>query len=115
MADERLRRRRAALLARVGGDEQIAAQLCAVFLDDAPKRLAVIAQAVRAGDARALQSAAHAFKGAASVFDAADVVAAARRIEQLAADGNVSEGALLFPELEARSRALIDEIRACRS
>jgi two-component system, sensor histidine kinase and response regulator len=115
MPTEGSRLRRAALLARVGGDEQVAAQLCAVFLDDAPKRLEGIAQAVAAGDARALQSAAHAFKGAASVFDAADVVAAARRIEQLAAAGDLAAGALVLPELEARSRALLDEIRACRS
>ena len=115
MPNERPRGRRAALLARVGGDEQIAAQLCAVFLDDAPKRLAVMARAVAAGDARALQTAAHAFRGAASVFDAADVVAAARRLEQLAADGDVAAGAAVWPDLEARSRLLLDEIRACRS
>ncbi len=115
MPAERVQIRRAALLARVGGDEQVAAQLCAVFLDDAPKRLEVMAKAVAAGDARALQAAAHAFRGAASVFDAADVMAAARRIEQLAADGDVAAGALEWPELEARSRALLDDIRACRS
>jgi two-component system, sensor histidine kinase and response regulator len=115
MPAERSRIRHAAILARVGGDEEVAAQLCAVFLDDAPKRLEVIAQAVAAGDARALQTAAHAFRGAASVFDAADVVAAARRIEQLAAGGDVAAGALVWPELEARSRALLDDLRACRS
>lgn len=104
-----------ALLARVGGDEQIVRELCAAFLADAPKRLAVMADAVASGDARALQSAAHAFKGAASVFEAAEVVAAARRLEQLAAAGNVTDGARAWPELEARGRALIDEVRACRS
>jgi HPt (histidine-containing phosphotransfer) domain-containing protein len=107
--------RYAALLARVGGDEQIVHELCAVFLADAPQRLAVIADAVAAGDAGALQKAAHAFRGAASVFDAADVVAAARRIERLAAAGRLQDGRRAWPELEARGRALIDEIRACRS
>ncbi len=115
MPKDRTRIRRAALLARVGGDEQLAAQLCAVFLDDAPKRLALIGQAVAAGDAGTLRTAAHAFRGAASVFDADDVVATARRLEQLAADGNIAAGALVWPELEARSRALLDDIRACRS
>ena len=104
-----------ALLARVGGDEQIARELCAAFLADAPMRLATMADAVASGDAGALQSAAHAFKGAAAVFEAADVVAAARCLELLAAAGNVADGARAWSELEARGRALIDEIRACRS
>jgi HPt (histidine-containing phosphotransfer) domain-containing protein len=115
MPREGSRIRRAALLARVGGDEEVAAQLCAVFLDDAPKRLDVIAKAVAAGEARALQTAVHALRGAAAVFDADEVVTAAGRIERLAADGDVAAGALVWPELEARSRALLDEIRACRS
>jgi HPt (histidine-containing phosphotransfer) domain-containing protein len=104
----------AALLSRVEGDEQIFQELCGIFLDDAPKRLAAIRTALDAGDSRAVRAAAHAFKGAAGVFDANDVVAAARRLEEMGERGNLEGSEAVSRELDALSRALIDEIRAAR-
>jgi HPt (histidine-containing phosphotransfer) domain-containing protein len=102
----------AALLDRVGGDEQIFAELCEAFLDDAPKRLELIRTAVVTGDARTLQREAHAFKGAAGAFDAVDVVGAARQLEQLAATGHLSGAHHLWTILESRSEALLAAVRA---
>lgn len=104
----------AALLDRVGGDEEIFAELCDAFLDDAPRRLELIRAAVAAGDARALQREAHAFKGSAGAFDAIDVVNVARQLEQLGAMGELGEAHLLWKLLESRSRVLLDEVRAGR-
>lgn len=103
-----------ALLARVGGDAQVFRELCDLFLDDAPKRLALIREALAAGNARAVQSAAHAFRGAASVFDAVQVVAAARGVEQLATDGDLDGAREMLVTLEAHSDALMTEIAAER-
>ena len=104
----------AALLDRVGGDHEIFAELCAAFLDDAPKRLELIRSSLAAGDARTLQREAHAFKGSAGAFDALDVVAIARQLEQLAAAGDLRDAHHLWPLLEARSRTLLDAVRAGR-
>lgn len=104
----------AALLERAGGDQQICVELCNVFLEDAPKRLALIRQALTAGDAAALRRAAHGFKGAASVFDAAVVVAAARRLEDAAVAGNLAGAPEIFKHLEEHSAALIEAVRAGR-
>ena len=102
----------AALLDRVGGDEQIFLELCEAFLADAPKRLESIRAAVAAGDARTLQREAHALKGAAGAFDALDVVAVTRQLEQLALAGDLADAHHLWKLLEMHGRALLDAVRA---
>lgn len=104
----------AALLSRVDGDEEIFGELCDIFLDDAPKRLAAIRAALEARDATGVKAAAHAFKGAAGVFDASGIVDAARRLEQMGDQGRLEGSDAVFRELEVFSRILIDEIRATR-
>jgi HPt (histidine-containing phosphotransfer) domain-containing protein len=102
----------AALLDRVGGDEQIFVELCEAFLDDAPKRLELIRAALVSGDARTVQREAHAFKGSAGAFDAVEVVTIARQLEQLAATGDLANAHHLWKLLEARSQSLIAAVRA---
>ena len=104
----------AALLSRVDGDEEIFSELCDIFLDDAPKRLAAIRTALEARDATALRAAAHAYKGAAGVFDATGIVDAARRLEQIGDEGGFDGADAVFRELEVFSRVLLDEVRATR-
>jgi HPt (histidine-containing phosphotransfer) domain-containing protein len=104
----------AALLSRVDGDEDIFGELCDIFLDDAPKRLAAIRAALQARDAKALRAAAHAYKGAAGVFDAEAIVAAARALEQMGDTANLEGGEAVMRELEIVSRLLLDEVRAAR-
>jgi HPt (histidine-containing phosphotransfer) domain-containing protein len=114
MPDGRSDKYGAALLARVEGDRDVFVELCDIFLDDAPRRLAAIGSAVRAHDTARVKAAAHAFKGAAGVFDADAVVAVARRLEQMATNGSLDGGEALYAELEILGRELIDEVRALR-
>ena len=104
----------AALLSRVDGDEEIFAELCDIFLDDAPKRLAAIRSALETRDAQGLRAAAHAFKGAAGVFDAVGIVDAARVLEQMGDQGTLDGGDAVYRQLEIFSRLLMDEIRLTR-
>ncbi len=104
-----------ALLSRVGGDKEIFVELCDIFLDDAPKRLAAIRTALGAGDAQALRAAAHAFKGSAGVFDADAIVAAARQLEELGGLGDLTGAPPVVETLEARTRELIAEIEMERA
>jgi HPt (histidine-containing phosphotransfer) domain-containing protein len=103
------------LLARVGGDAEVFDQLCGIFLDDAPRRLDAIRAAIDTADGAAVRTAAHTFRGAAAVFDAVDVLAAARRLEQIGAAGDLAGARLAYAELEGLSRVLLDEIHAHRS
>jgi HPt (histidine-containing phosphotransfer) domain-containing protein len=102
----------AALLERVGGDQQIFIELCDVFLDDAPKRLDIMREALAAADAPVLQREAHAFKGAAAAFDAEHVVMIARQLEQLAATGDLRDAPRVLAVLDCHSRLLITAVRA---
>lgn len=104
----------ASLLARVDGDEEVFDELCDIFLDDAPKRLAAIRTAIEGADAKALRAAAHAFKGAAGVFDASGIVDAARALEQMGEKGRLAATESVYRQLEIASRLLMDEIRATR-
>jgi two-component system sensor histidine kinase/response regulator len=104
----------AALLERIGGDEQVLGEVCDLFIEDAPNRLNDILAALNAGDAASVGRAAHAFKGAVSVFDAVAIVAIARRLETQAASGDLAAGKATWAALETETRALIDTLRTFR-
>jgi signal transduction histidine kinase/CheY-like chemotaxis protein len=71
------------VLARVGGDRQLLAEISRLFVDDAPRHLGRIRQALDDRDGDGLRRAAHGLKGAAANFDAAAVVDAARQLEEM--------------------------------
>src|SRR5438876_10634654 len=66
------------VLARVGGDHQLLAEISRLFVDDAPEHLQRIKAALDAGDSGSLRRAAHALRGAAANFGADQVVETAR-------------------------------------
>jgi PAS domain S-box-containing protein len=98
------------VLERVGGDRKALAELVRVFREDAPKQIARIRKAVRASDAAALRSAAHALKGAVANFAAPAATEAALRLQKMGDAGRLSgaEGALdlLEREIDALVAAL---------
>jgi signal transduction histidine kinase/CheY-like chemotaxis protein/HPt (histidine-containing phosphotransfer) domain-containing protein len=71
------------VLARVGGDRELLAEISRLFVDDAPRHLDQIRHALDVRDGDALRRAAHGLKGAAANFDAEGVVAAARTLEDI--------------------------------
>ena len=73
----------ALLLERVGGDRQALRKLVALFLTDAPQLVARIRQAIERGEARELQAAAHALKGAVSNFAAPAATEAAVQLQRM--------------------------------
>jgi HPt (histidine-containing phosphotransfer) domain-containing protein len=70
-------------LLRVGGDEELLREIAAIFLDDYPKGLAEIREAIAGGDAKKLESAAHSVKGSVGNFGAQAAVESAFRLEQM--------------------------------
>jgi PAS domain S-box-containing protein len=108
----------ALLLERVGGDRRALASLVRTFRGDAPRKIAEIRRAVDAGDARGLQAAAHALKGAVSNFAARGAAAAAFRLQRMGEAGEMGEAPRVLAELECElgevSRAL-DGLVAPRS
>jgi len=78
-----------ALLERVGGDVDFLQELAGIFREDCPKLLEEIRSAVAAGDAAALERAAHTLKGAIANFGADAAGQAAFHLERLGRAGEL--------------------------
>jgi len=109
---------REVLLARVEGDEALLDELVRLFVGDVPARLGEVSVALAAGDGPALRRAAHAVKSAVSNFvtcpggagPAAEAIAAARRLEDLAGGGDLAAAAGAARALEEAVARLRDEL-----
>jgi HPt (histidine-containing phosphotransfer) domain-containing protein len=101
-----------AVLSRIGGDAELLADISRIFIDGAPRYLEGIRAAIDAGDAAALQRSAHALKGAAANFDAAELVAAARRFEAMGREGDLAGAEPEWKALTDEMQYLLDTLRS---
>jgi two-component system, sensor histidine kinase and response regulator len=99
-------------LARVGGDKQLLQEIAVLFLEECPRALAEIQEAIAHGDAAKLENAAHALKGSVANFGARDAVAAALRLEQMGRARDMSGAAAILPTLESALAAVCVELAA---
>ena len=99
------------LLARVGGDRELMADIVRLFLEDYPGRLANVAAAIEAGDANALRVAAHALKGAAGNLGAVVVYEEASALEQIGADGHLDAARGVWERLQLDVEAFVAAVR----
>ena len=74
-----------------GHNRTLLAEVITVFLSEAPKQLDALRAAADAGDAAALAAAAHAIKGSVGLFSKGAAFDAARRLEQAARGGDLTE------------------------
>ena len=103
---------RAGLLERVGGDEELAAEVVRLFLAASPSELNALAAAADAGDAPRAARHAHSLKGASANAGAASLAVQAARVEQAARAGDALQAAQAVPALANELlafRALIAE------
>ena len=89
--------------------EEMLTQLARVFLANADAMLAAIADAVRAGDAKAVHHSAHTFKGAVGNLAAKRSHEAALRLEQMGRLNDLSSAAEAFEQL----KEAFNELKAC--
>ncbi|MCI0461691.1 MAG: response regulator, partial [Gemmataceae bacterium] len=90
---------RAAVLARVGGNAGLLRELIEVFQADCTRLIPELQQALSAQDAGTVRRAAHTLKGMVAFFDAAGACAAAARLEDLGAAGDLTGAADAFHTL----------------
>jgi two-component system, sensor histidine kinase and response regulator len=95
------------LMERVDGDAEFLRELAGIFYEDCPKLLARMETAIRAGDARELERAAHALKGSVANFGATTAREAAFTLERMGRSGQLDSAEQLYGALE-------DEIVAFR-
>ena len=99
------------VLARVGGDRELLAEISRLFVDDAPRHLQKIREAIDARDGESLRRAAHGLKGAAANFDADGVVSAARTLEEIGRTGEFEAHEAAWQALDVETDQLISVLR----
>jgi two-component system, sensor histidine kinase and response regulator len=100
------------VLARVGGDHQLLAEISRLFVDDAPQHLQSIKTALDARDPESLRRAAHALKGAAANFDADQVVETARLLEEMGRTGDLTGHESAWGDVTRHLDGLLSTLRA---
>jgi PAS domain S-box-containing protein len=98
----------ASALARVEGDVELLQEMVALFLEELPDLLTNLREAVTAGDAKAIERAAHKLKGSVGNFAAQPAFEAALRLEKIGRAGDLTEA-------EPAYQALLQDIEPLRS
>jgi two-component system, sensor histidine kinase and response regulator len=87
-------------LSRVGGDLDLLKEIAVIFLDDLPRTIAEIQDAITASDFEVMERSAHGLKGAAANFGAQSVVEAALHLEKLGRQKDLSSAAEALEHLK---------------
>ncbi len=95
------------LLARVGGDRNLLAEMAGLFLEELPRSLSAIREAISESDAKNLERAAHILKGSVGNFEAKGAFDAALHLETVARNGDLLDAS-------GACRKLIDELDRLR-
>jgi signal transduction histidine kinase/CheY-like chemotaxis protein len=103
---------RAALLARLDGDETLLDGLLAVFLSDGGRALADIRAAVAGRDAATLGHAAHMLKGMLAEVGARQAASAAAQVETLGRSATFEGAAEALARLEREAGRALEDARA---
>ena len=100
------------MLERLGGDEELMAEVTRLFVEDCPARLAAIRAAIDAADAQAIRTTAHALKGAAGNLSARGLFESAQTLERLGAESRLDAVEAAWRRLSAEATHVMDTL--CR-
>jgi HPt (histidine-containing phosphotransfer) domain-containing protein len=95
---------------REGGVEEMLGILLDTFVQDCPARLAALEQAVREGNPKTIESAAHAFKSGAGTVRATVLADGLREVEAAGRSGNLAAVAGLLEQIRTEYLAVLREL-----
>jgi CheY-like chemotaxis protein len=98
-------------LERIGGDQQLLQDLCQIFLEESPKLMAKLREAIASGDCDGVMRAAHSLKGESSYLGAGGTSQAARQLEDMGRNRDLSRADGTLAELEREIASLHDELK----
>lgn len=96
----------------IRGDEDLFWELCEIFLEESPKLLHKLGQAIAESDSEAVMRAAHSLKGELGYLGAIEASHASQALEDMGHEKNLSQGAEVFALLERELAALHLEMKA---
>jgi two-component system, sensor histidine kinase and response regulator len=97
---------KAEALGRIGDDEELLQELCQIFLEESPKLLQKLRQAVGNGDSDGVMRAAHSLKGESSYLGAGATSRAAQQLEEMGRTKDLSRAHETFAVLEKEVASL---------
>ena len=95
-----------ALLERLGGDEKAYEEVVCLFLQDVPRQIHSLREAVSGGDAAAAERQAHTLKGASGNAGAAELEKVVLKTERACERGDMKEAARMLDRIEAEFEKL---------
>lgn len=98
------------LLELLDGDVEAAREILNDFLEEAPRLIASVREAVEAGDSALARRQAHTLKGASANTGANALRSIATRVERLAAEGNIHQVSDLTRDLERAFACLVETV-----
>jgi HPt (histidine-containing phosphotransfer) domain-containing protein len=99
------------MLTRLGGDEELAKQLAALFIEESPQMLERVRESVQQTDPDVVRRAAHAFKGSVANFVEGGAAATAVELEAMGRDKNLADAPRVLARLEREIEALLVDLR----
>jgi two-component system, sensor histidine kinase and response regulator len=106
---------KATVLARLEGDEELLAELAGLFIQESPKLLSAIQQAIEQDDAKSLERAAHALKGSVGNFVIPTAVKAAQTLETMGREGNLAAADTAYAVLQEEIAGLVQVFQRLES
>jgi two-component system sensor histidine kinase/response regulator len=98
------------MLARVGGDRALLAEVIALFLEDSPIDMETMRRGLADGDSAVVRRAAHSLAGSAGNFGAVEVTMLARTLEAHAAAEDIAASKQAFPPLQYAVLQMLDRL-----
>jgi HPt (histidine-containing phosphotransfer) domain-containing protein len=102
---------RAAVLTRLGGDQELFVEITRLFLEFCPTGVSAIKTAIDSQDAIALRIAAHALKGAAANLSAGALCEAAGVLERLGAESRLEPALAAWRRLSVEAAGVMEALR----
>jgi PAS domain S-box-containing protein len=99
-------------LLRVDGDRDLLKEVAGLFLEDTPRLLLEIRNAILCADAKALERSAHTLKGSVGNFGARNAFEAAFALEQMGRAGDFARAEEIFAQLERQLALLAPALEA---
>lgn len=99
------------ILERLGGDEGLLDEVIGIFVDQAPRHLDALRQALAQGDAKAVEATAHNLKGELGYLGITKVAQKARELEELGRRHDLQPAAPTFSSLESDIVGIVAAMR----
>lgn len=97
-------------LAWVEEDLELLGELVEIFLQDYPKRLEDLQEAIGAGDAKKVHRVAHSIKGAVSGFGANRAKQLSQQLELMGMNSDLAKAQTTFQDLESELHRVVAEV-----